>query len=243
MENKSLFSAIVLAFTLIATYTFYNNKVVELEQDVSEITQEYNLKLSALTGDSQKDKKESKVSALEDLNNQLIKARSALKISEEKLSLVASKTHVLGNEISQMSDARDKVKTLQGSLQSTQKKLTLSADKVQYLEQIFETQNKSTIVNNIARIKELKETTSGIAITGLIVPAIGVATLVSYTTEEINNYCNNIQNIMSLENKVFGKIVSLDSQMQSNYHNQCEVSFKDRIKQGLKKLKITPIKN
>ena len=81
----------------------------------------------------QKDKKESNVSALEDLNNQLIKARSALKISEEKLSLVASKTHVLGNEISQMSDARDKVKTLQGSLQSTQKKLTLSADKVQYL--------------------------------------------------------------------------------------------------------------
>ncbi len=102
MENKSLFSAIVLAFTLIATYTFYNNKVVELEQDVSEITQEYNLKLSALTGNSQKDKKESNVSALEDLNNQLIKARSALKISEEKLSLVASKTHVLGNEISRL---------------------------------------------------------------------------------------------------------------------------------------------
>lgn len=243
MENKSLFSTIVLAFALIATYTFYNNKVVELEQDVSEITQEYNLKLSALTSDAQKDKKESNVSALEDLNNQLIKARSALKISEQKLSLVASKTHVLDNEITQMSDARDEVKTLQGSLQSTQKKLTLSADKVQYLEQIFETQNKSTIVNNITRIKELKETTSGIAITGLIVPAIGVATLVSYTTEEINNYCNNIQNIMSLENKVFGKIVSLDSQMQSSYHNQCEVSFKDKVKKGLKKLKITPIKN
>ena len=138
MENKSLFSTIVLAFALIATYTFYNNKVVELEQDVSEITQEYNLKLSALTSDVQKDKKESNVSALEDLNNQLIKARSALKISEEKLSLVASKTHVLGNEISQMSDARDEVKTLQGSLQSTQQKLTLSADKVQYLEQIFD---------------------------------------------------------------------------------------------------------
>lgn len=101
---------------------------------------------------------------------------------------------------------------------------------------MFENQNKNTVKQNITRIKELKETSSGIAVTGLIVPAIGVATLVSYTTEEIDNYCANIKNTIELENKVFGKAISLDKAMQKNYHSQCEVSLKDKIEKGLKKL-------
>ncbi|MCH9646229.1 MAG: hypothetical protein K0U08_06265 [Proteobacteria bacterium] len=232
MENKSLFSAIVLTFALIAGYFFYSEKLETLEQEVASITQEYNHKLSAL----QSTEKTTENSTLEALNNQLIKAQSALKISQEKLSLMTSKTSVLGNEISQMGDARNQVKALKGSLQSVKQKLNISADKLSYLEQVFETQNKTTVKQNMVRIKELKETSSGIAVTGLIVPAIGVATLVSYTTEEIDNYCANIKNTIELENKVFGKVISLDESMQRNYHNQCEVSLKDKIKKGLKKL-------
>jgi hypothetical protein len=88
----------------------------------------------------------------------------------------------------------------------------------------------------MARIDELKETSTSIAVTGLIVPAIGVVTLISYTTEEINNYCANIKNTIDLEKKVFNKVVSLDTQMQDNYHQQCEVSLKDKVKKVLKKL-------
>ena len=44
MENKSLFSAIVLAFALIAGYFFYSEKLDTLEQEVEGITQEYNQK-------------------------------------------------------------------------------------------------------------------------------------------------------------------------------------------------------
>ena len=235
MENKSLFSAIVLAFALIAGYFFYSEKLNTLEQEVVQITQEYNHKLEALQPEKSTNNSTTH-SALETLNNQLIKAQSALKISEEKLSLVTSKTSVLGDEISQMGDARGQVKTLKGSLQSIERKLNISAEKLSYLKQVFETQNKATVEQNIARIKELKETSSGIAVTGLIVPAIGVATLVSYTTEEIDNYCANIKNTIELENQVFGKVISLDGVMQKSYHNQCEVSLKDRIKKGLKKL-------
>jgi len=232
MENKSLFSAIVLAFTLIAGYFFYSEKLEKLEQEVASITQEYNQKLVAL----QSTDKTTEHSTLEVLNNQLIKAQSALKISQEKLSLATSKTSVIADEISQMSDARKQVKALEGSLQSIKQKLGISAEKLSYLEQVFENQNKNTVKQNITRIKELKETSSGIAVTGLIVPAIGVATLVSYTTEEIDNYCANIKNTIELENKVFGKAISLDKAMQKNYHSQCEVSLKDKIEKGLKKL-------
>lgn len=235
MENKSLFSAIVLAFALIAGYFFYSEKLNTLEHEVAEITQEYNHKLEALQPVKSANNT-TENSALETLNNQLIKAQSALKTSQKKLSLVTSKTSVLGDEISQIGDARDQVKTLKGSLQSVEKKLNISAEKLSYLEQVFETQNKETVEQNIARIKELKETSSGIAVTGLIVPAIGVATLISYTTEEIDNYCANIKNTIELENQVFGKVISLDGTMQKSYHNQCEVSLKDKIKKGLKKL-------
>ena len=192
----------------------------------------YNQKLVAL----QSTDKTTEHSTLEVLNNQLIKAQSALKISQEKLSLATSKTSVVADEISQMSDARKQVKALEGSLQSIKQKLGISAEKLSYLEQVFENQNKNTVKQNITRIKELKETSSGIAVTGLIVPAIGVATLVSYTTEEIDNYCANIKNTIELENKVFGKAISLDKAMQKNYHSQCEVSLKDKIEKGLKKL-------
>ncbi|MDG2395933.1 hypothetical protein [Candidatus Thioglobus sp.] len=237
MENKSLFSAIVLAFALISGYFFYTDKMTELELELQATTQEYNNKLSALQATPVLEKIDNS-STLEALNNQLIKAQSALKISQEKLSLATSETSVLGDEMSQMSDARGKVKTLQGELQSTQQKLNLSADKLSYLESIFTTQNTQRVAKNITRIEVLKETSSGIAVTGLIVPAIGVATLVSYTTEEINNYCDNIKNTIELENKVFNKVVSLDGQMQQKYHNQCEVSLKDKLKKSLKKLKI-----
>ncbi len=241
MENKSLFASIVLTLALVAAYVFYTDKISNLEIELQATTQEYNKKLTALQ--STPTNKASTPSALESLNNQLIKTQSDLKLAQQKLTLASSKTSVLGNEMAQMNDARGKVDVLKNSLQSTQNKLAISTEKVHYLENIFETQNKDTIINNINRIKELKETSSGIAVTGLIVPAIGVATLVSYTTEEINNYCANIQNIMALENKVFGKMVSLDTQMQKNYHNQCEVSLKDKIKKSLKKLKIEQPKN
>jgi hypothetical protein len=60
--------------------------------------------------------------------------------------------------------------------------------------------------------------------------------LVSYTIEEIDNYCSNIKNTMVLEEKIFGKVVSLDTKMQNNYHKQCVVSLKDKIKQQITKL-------
>ncbi|CAC9597265.1 hypothetical protein [uncultured Gammaproteobacteria bacterium] len=235
MENKSLFSAIVFAFALIAGYFFYTDKITELEAKIQTITQEYNTKINVLESTPDTNKSDD-FSVLEALNNQLISARSALKIAQQKLSLVTSKTSVLSDEISQITDARDQMKTLQGSLQSAQQKLSLSTEKVNYLEDIFTTQNTQRVVKNITRIKVLKETTSVIAITGLIVPAIGVATLVSYANEEINNYCDNIKDTMELENKVFGKVVSLDVDMQKSYHNQCEVSLKEKIKKNLRKL-------
>ena len=242
MENKSLFAAISLTIVLISGFFFYNNQVSQLENEITSITTEYNSKINAVQPVASTENNVD-TSILEDLNNQLIDTRSALQAVQKKLTLATSKSSVLNDEMVQIHDARVEVKTLKGSLQhtknslqTTQEELNTSDKKINYLEGLFKSQNKATVAKNIARIHELKDTSTGIAVTGLIVPVIGVATLISYTTQEIDNYCANIKNTIDLEKKVFNKVVSLDAQMQENYHQQCEVSLKDKVKKGLKKL-------
>jgi hypothetical protein len=242
MENKSLFAAISLTIALISGFFFYNNQVSQLENEITSITTEYNSKINAAQSVVSIDNN-TDTSILEDLNNQLIDARSALQVAQQKLTLATSKSSVLNDEMIQIHDARVEVKVLKGSLkntqnslQTTQQELKLSDTKLDYLKDLFKSQNKTTVIKNMARISELKETSTGIVVSGLIVPAISVATLISYTAQEIDNYCANIKNTMDLEKKVFNKVVSLDAQMQNNYHQQCEVSLKDKIKKGLKKL-------
>ncbi len=241
MENKSLFSSIFLTIALLVGYFIHNNQVIKLNNEISNLAQEYNTKLTALQPNNAKQVVKSftatgSTDALESLNNQLIRTRSELKKAQDKLSLATSKGYVLNDEILQTNDARVKVKTLKSSLTSIQEKLQISDERLKYLKSIFEEQNKNTVTKNITRIKKLKETSAGIAITGLIVPVIGVATLISYTAEEVQNYCDDIKNIMDLEYKVFGKVVSLDNDMQTSYHQQCMLSLKDKIKQGFQEV-------
>lgn len=218
MENKSPFFVAVLAVTLIAGYFFYDDKITKLEAEVSYISNEHNEKIvevksGVITIDN--------TSALEDLNDQLIKVRSVLQKTQEKLSLTTGKTSVLGDEISQMHDARGEVKSLSASLEGAEQALNLSDKKLTQLKNIFEKQNKTNIQNNLQRIYDLEDSAKSIAITGLIVPAIGVATLIAYTNKETENYCKNIQNTINLEKKIFGKTVSINDEMKQLHQTRC----------------------
>jgi hypothetical protein len=218
MENKSPFFVAVLAITLIVGYFFYDDKITKLEAEVNKIFNEYNekiveVKTDVITTDN--------TSTLEDLNNQLIRVRSELQKTQEKLSLATGKTSVLGDEMSQMHDARGKVKSLSSSLDGAEQALNLSDKKLTQLKNIFEKQNKINIQNNLQRIYDLEDTAKGIAITGLILPVVGVATLFAYANKEIKNYCKNIQNTISLEKKVFGRTVSINDKMKQLYQTRC----------------------
>ncbi|WP_190600749.1 hypothetical protein [Candidatus Vesicomyidisocius sp. SY067_SCS001] len=209
MENKSLFSSIALILTLIIGYFIHNNQIIQLNNKISNLKQEYNVKQIAKLPVTMRN-----IDTIENLNKQLIKTHSELKKAQDKLSLETSKDHVLN-------DAKIKMTDLKYLLTSVQKKLQTSDKKLKYLEGIFEEQNKNIITKNITSIKKLKEASTNIAVTGLIVPAIGIATLISYTSEEIQNYCNNIKNTMNLGYKLFGKVISLNKNMRINYQQQC----------------------
>jgi len=226
MENKSPFIAAVLAITLISGYFFYDDKITKLESEVGAITNEYNEKIIEVKADIKENKSEEAITAddtsvLEDLNNQLIKTRSELQKTQEKLSLATGKTSVLGDEMSQMHDARGKVKSLNESLEGAEIALNLSDKKLTQLKNIFKEQNKVNIQNNLQRIYDLDDSVKGIAVTGMIVPIIGVATLIAYSNKETENYCKNIQNTINLEKKVFGKTVSINDEMKQLHQTQC----------------------
>jgi hypothetical protein len=226
MENKSPFIAAVLVITLIAGYFFYDKKVTNLESEISSITSEIievKADIATVTEENKLNEvvKIDNTSALEDLNDQLIKVRSELQKTQEKLSLATGKTSVLGDEMSQMHDARGKVKSLNESLEGAEIALNLSDKKLTQLKNIFEEQNKANIQNNLQRIYDLDDSVKGIAVTGLIVPIIGVATLIAYSNKETENYCKNIQNTISLEKKVFGKTVSINDEMKQLHQTRC----------------------
>ncbi|HBA24774.1 MAG TPA: hypothetical protein DCY90_00095, partial [Gammaproteobacteria bacterium] len=122
MENKSLFAAISLTIVLISGFFFYNNQVSQLENEITSITTEYNSKINAVQPVASTENNV-ETSILEDLNNQLIDARSALQAAQKKLTLATSKSSVLNDEIVQIHDARVAVKALKGSLKNTQNSL------------------------------------------------------------------------------------------------------------------------
>lgn len=236
MNNKSLFAAIALTVALFFTYSFYNNKVETLSQEITQITEEYNTKLGMLNGHVTADQQNTAADmpALERLNKQLIETREQLHQAQQQLRQRTSTSSVLSHEIQQSESARDEVKALKGSLESAQTQLKLSGEKVQLLQDLFKAQHTEQANKTLTRIATLKETSTGIAVSGLIVPMVGAATLAAYAIEEIDNYCQNIESILSLEKQVFGQVVSLDENMQQAYHQQCVVSLEDKIKDRIK---------
>ncbi len=122
MENKSLFTSITLVVVIVVGYFLHNEQVDKLQAEIDIITAEYNVKLNSIQADTkldsiqadtkldsiQADNKNAKtkiidkptvnnanISALEDLNNQLISAHSEIKSMQKKLSLATSKSGVL----------------------------------------------------------------------------------------------------------------------------------------------------
>ncbi len=239
MENKSLFAAMTLSVALVATVIFYQQTTTQLKTKIKhlnaasvpkdivlepcpEVKSTDNIKVSTVPTPQ--------FSTLDEINNQLINTRTLLKQTQQKLLLATSKSQVLEDEMAQMRDVRPKIKTLQNSLKSTQQKLKQANKKMHHFTKMLKSQNKTIAGKNIVRIQELKKTSTGIAVGGLLVPAVGLTILAAHTIEEINNYCANIKNIITTEKKLFGKTISLDKKMLDNYRQQCSVSLKKEPK-------------
>ena len=165
---------------------------------------------------------------LDDLSDQLIITRGELQTIQQKLILSTSKTQVLEDEAAQITDARPELKSVKKELVEVKEELTreeqesqVSQEKYDSLATALADQNRKVAIRNTERIKNLKDTTSAASITAAAVPLLSIATLIQYTRNEIKNYCNDVEDIIALENKAFGEIKSIIGNIMERFEAQC----------------------
>jgi len=221
MEQKGNIAAAVLLIALIAVYFIMQGSIDDLEAQLN--STETTSESSNVASDAS-----SLESQLDDLNNQLITARGELQSVQQKLIISTSKTQVLEDELAQMKDARPEVKSLEQQLADKEEELEtkgqvaqVSQEKYDNLAAALAKRNLSVAVRNTNRITNLKETTSASSITAAAVPLLSIATLIDYTRSEIKNYCNDIEDIIALENEALGEVRSISGAVMDRFAAQC----------------------
>jgi hypothetical protein len=165
---------------------------------------------------------------LDDINNQLIASRGELQNLQQKLILSTSKAQVLAHEVAQIEDARPELNAVQSMHENTQEELAtkgkaaqVSQEKYDNLAAALVEQNLKVAVRNSNRISHLKETTTTFSLITSVAPVISVATLINMTMEEINNYCEDIEQIIELEELVFGEVRSVTGVLLEAFKSEC----------------------
>jgi len=229
MEQKGNIISVVLAIALIAVYFVMQGNIDDLEsqlnstETIAESSEETTEGSSYIASDTS-----SLESQLDDLNNQLITARGELQSVQQKLILSTSKSQVLEDEVAQMKDARPQVKELENLLAEAVSRTAVEVEVAQVSQEKYDNlaaalaeQNLSVAIRNTNRIINLKETTSASSITAAAVPLLSIATLIEYTRNEIKNYCNDIEEMIALENDALGKVRSLTGVVLERFEAQC----------------------
>lgn len=228
MEQKANIASVVLIIALIASYFFFQNKIETLESQLNSTAADSDSSSEVVPSSSYIASDSPLQSQLDDLNNQLITTRSELQSVQQKLILSTSKTQVLVDEVAQMKDARPEVQNLKTQLAATEDKLEsegkiaqVSQEKYDSLASALAEQNLKVAIRNTNRIKNLKEATSAASITAAVVPLLSIATLIDYTRNEIKNYCNDVEDIIALENQEFGGVKSIVGNVMDRFAAQC----------------------
>ena len=222
MEQKANIASVILIIALIASYFFFQSKIDTLESQLESpiIAVESSNYIASVESPLQ--------SQLDDLNGQLITTRAELQSIQQKLILSTSKFQVLEDELAQMKDARPELSAIKVELEDTKEELVtkgkvaqVSQEKYDALAAALTAINVKVAVRNADRISLLKDTTSATAITAAAVPFLSIATLIDYTRSEIKNYCNDIEEMIALENETLGEIRSVIGEVMEKFEAQC----------------------
>ena len=224
MIQKANIASAVLIIALISSFYFFQNKIDELESQLS------STQIEAVENENNIASDTSNIaSQLDDLNNQLITARGELYHVQQKLILSASKTVVLDDKLKQANDNIEAIQPIKQELKDTKKALELSEFELQasnkkhsQLANSFITQNEVMINRSLDRIKLLSQTSSGAAMTASAVPFVGVAALIVYTRDQTKKSCAEIKYVIENEQQIFGNTTSLTPNMLDEYESQCQ---------------------
>jgi len=235
MINKSILLNVVLVFVIIFGYFYFENTKNNPSANFSTISTKSDvLKVG------------SDLTQLESLNNQVIDLKQKLDAANKELASLKNQDTVLAStreEIKKSIKKLDQVKSeiskakktsdLIAQIESEKNQIIKAQNKVKELTKYFEDRSKMEIQLLLNEAKVAYQDIVGSSVIAPAIPVIGLPVL-ALSNQNLDKVCSNISRMLSEEEKLLGKRVSLNTQENDKYNEICIKGIKGKLQENLK---------
>ena len=235
MINKSILLNVVLVFVIIFGYFYFENTKKNPSATFSTIS---------TTSDVSRVK--SDLTQLESLNNQVIDLKQKLDTANKELASLKNQDTVLAStreeikksikELDQVKSEISKVKKtsdLIAQIEAEKDQIIKAQTKVKELTKYFEDRSKTEIQLLLNDAEVAYQDIVGSSVITPAIPVIGLPVL-ALSNQNLDKICSNISRMLSEEEKLLGKRVSLNTQESDKYNEICIKGIKGKLQENLK---------
>ena len=235
MINKSILLNVFLVFVIIFGYFYFENTQNNPSANLSTIPTTSNVS-----------KVGSDLTQLESLNNQVIDLKQKLDAANKELASLKNQDTVLAStreeikksieELNQVKSEISKVKKtsdLIAQIETEKNQIIQAQTKVKELTKYFKDRSKSEIQILLNEAKSAYQDLIGSSVMTPALPVIGLPVL-AISKQNLDKICSNISRMLSEEEKLLGKRVSLNTQESKKYNEICIKGIKDKLQENLK---------
>jgi len=235
MINKSILLNVVLVFVIIFGYFYFENTKNNPSANLSTIS---------TTSDVSKVGRD--LNHLESLNSQVIDLKQKLDAANKALASLKNQDTVLAStreeikksikELDQVKSEISKIKKtsdLIAQIESEKNQIIQAQNKVKELTKYFEDRSKTEIQLLLKEAEVAYQDILGSSVITPAIPVIGLPVL-ALSNQNLDKICSNISRMLSEEEKLLGKRVSLNTQESNKYNEICIMGIKGKLQENLK---------
>jgi len=235
MINKSILLNVVLVFVIIFGYFYFENTKNNPSTNFSTISTTSNVSREG-----------NDLTQLESLNNQVIELKQKLDSANKELATLKNQDAVLAStkeEIKKSIKELDRVKSeiskvrktsdLIAQIEAEKDQIIQAQTKVKELTKYFEDRSKTEIQLLLKDAENLYQDIIGSSVITPAIPVIALPVL-ALSNQNLDKVCSNITRMLSEEEKLLGKRVSLNTQENSKYNEICIKGIKGKLQENLK---------
>ena len=235
MINKSILLNVVLVFVIIFGYFYFENSKNNPSAN-----------FSTISTTSDVSKVGSDLTQLESLNNQVIDLKQELDAANKELASLKNQDTVLAStreeikksikELDQVKSEISKVKKtsdLIAQIEAEKDQILKAQTKVKELTIYFEDRSKTEIQLLLKDAENFYQDIVGSSVISPAIPVIGLPVL-ALSNQNLDKVCSNISRMLSEEEKLLGKRVSLNTQESNKYNEICIKGIKGKLQENLK---------
>ena len=235
MINKSILLNVILVFVIIFGYFYFAN---------TKNNPSANFSTNSTTSDVSK--VGSDLTQLESLNNQVIDLKQKLDAANKELASLKNQDTVLAStreeikksikELDQVKSEISKVKKtsdLIAQIEAEKNQIIQAQTKVKELTKYFEDRSKTEIQLLLKDVETAYQDMVGSSVMAPAVPVLGLPIL-ALSNQNLDKACSNITRMLSEEEKLLGKRVSLNTQESDKYNEICIKGIKGKLQENLK---------